>query len=76
MKGYTSRVLIVDVPDNDWKSDSMPATFADLIGVKTKLHTLQFECNLDYVSILRTSIPGLINNCARWLGNWNLLWQL
>ena len=34
---YTSRVLIVEVPDNDWKNDHMLAKFADLIGVKTKL---------------------------------------
>ena len=46
---YISRLLIVEVSGNNWKNDRMPAKFADLIGVKTKLLIFESECVSDYV---------------------------
>ena len=40
---YTSRLLISEAPDSDWKNDRTPDDFADLIGVRTKLPVLQSE---------------------------------
>ena len=41
---YTSRLLIAEVSNNNWKNDRMPAKFADVIGVKAKLQILESEC--------------------------------
>ena len=46
---YTSRLLIVEVSNNNRKNDRMPAKFAELFGVKAKLQILESECVWDYV---------------------------
>ena len=41
MQENTSRLLIVEATDNEWKADSVPDNYADMSGVQTALQVSQ-----------------------------------
>ena len=41
MQENTSRLLIVEATDDEWKADSLPDNYADMSGVQTALQVSQ-----------------------------------
>ena len=46
---YVGRLLIVEAPDNDWRSDNTPDEYSDPVGVKRKSICLYKEvCSISF----------------------------
>ena len=70
MQENTSRLLIVEATDNEWKADSVPDNYADMIGVQTTLQVSQSaHGGLDEHGIRNVRVPRVSSPVGDSSGN-------